>query len=181
MVLWLSDSQARQIAEHALAEAPHEACGLIAGVGSRAQRVISLPNAAADPQHHFEMDHRAFVRAMFEIESAGQALIAIYHSHPNGHPIPSSTDITQTNYFDTIQLIVGLRRRKAELGAWRIRASRIVERAHLHIGDAAPTDLDEGDLSRAQRAAIIISALLAVALLILVSLVLLPPAPPLPG
>ncbi len=181
MILWLTDSQARQIAQHARAEAPNEACGLIAGVGAQAQRIIPAPNGAADPRRHFEIEHAALVKAMFEIEAAGLSLIGIYHSHPHGDPIPSATDIREANYLDTIQVIVGLSRREPAVAAWRVTALRTVEPVHLHVGDSAPRDVAEPGLSRAQRAAIVISALAAFIFLLLVSLSLLPPAPPIPG
>jgi proteasome lid subunit RPN8/RPN11 len=39
------------------------------------------------------------------IENSGNEMIAIYHSHPNGPPVPSPTDIRESGYPDSYYLI----------------------------------------------------------------------------
>ncbi len=179
MYLWLSQAQAREIIQHAMAEAPHESCGVIAGVGSRAQKVITLSNVADDPRHNYETDPAGLVRTMLTLESEGLEFIGFYHSHPKGDAIPSETDIKQAHYPDTPYLIVGMRHGKPRLAAWRIH-NGIVDRVELHIGDNPADIVDDERLSRAQITAIIISALLAFVLMLIISLSLLPPPPTIP-
>jgi proteasome lid subunit RPN8/RPN11 len=176
--LWLTDEQAQAIVRHVLAEVPREACGLIAGRNNRVERIIPAANAASDPQHFYEIDHRALVQAMFEIERSGLTLIGIYHSHPNGDPIPSQTDIAQAAYPDAVYLIVGLRGAEPRLSAWRIRRHE-VEPVTLHIG-TTPPEAGHDQLSKSQKAAILISVIVAFVFMIVLSLSLLPPAPPIP-
>lgn len=179
MNLWLSEDQARTIIRHALDASPREACGLIAGIGSRAERIIPIPNHAADPLHFFGMEQAALVRAMFDIQRAGLALIGIYHSHPRGNAIPSLTDIQRCAYPDTAYLIVGLGRKHPELAAWNIRNGS-VERIELYIGLYPPPESDGPPLTQAQKTAIIVGAVVAFAFMIVLSLSLLPPAPIIP-
>src|SRR5688500_3282056 len=104
MRLWMTPTQAEMIARQALDHRLQEVCGIIAGIGEQAQRIISIENAASDPVHFFRLDERSFTQAMFDIERAGLSLIGIYHSHPNGDPIPSQIDIQQANYPDSAYL-----------------------------------------------------------------------------
>ena len=176
--LCLTDEQAQAIVRHVLAEVPREACGLIAGRDSRAESIIPALNTAVDPLHFYEIDHRALVQSIFEIERSGLALIGIYHSHPTGDPIPSQTDIARAAYPDVAYLIVGLRGGEPRLSGWRIRHHE-VEPVTLHIG-AAPPEAAPDPLSKSQKAAILISVIVAFVFMIVLSLSLLPPAPPIP-
>ncbi len=178
MILWLTHDQARAVAAHARGAAPHEACGLIAGAGGRAVRVIPIPNAAADPRRQYDMEPAAFVRAMFAIQRDRLQLIGIYHSHPHTDPVPSPADIDRAAYPDAAHLIVSLRAQQPQFAAWRIH-SRRVERVDLHIG-AAPPPPTPAPLSPAGRVAAATAAAIAFVFLIVLALSLLPPAPPLP-
>lgn len=63
---------------------PKEACGVIVnGVG-----VIEIPNVHKDPEHYFEMEAAQLV-AVYE-EYGG--IDGVWHSHPNGDPLPSTAD-----------------------------------------------------------------------------------------
>ncbi len=179
MTLWLTHDQARAVADHARRAAPQEACGLIAGVGGRAARIIPIPNAAADPLRRYDMEPAALVRAMFDIQRERLQLIGIYHSHPHSDPVPSSVDIDRAAYPDAAYLIVSLRAPQPQFAAWRIQRRR-VERVDLCVG-AAPPDADAAaPLSSAGRAAVLMAVAVAFVFLIVLSLALLPPAPPLP-
>jgi proteasome lid subunit RPN8/RPN11 len=174
--LWLTEEQAKQIAHHARDEAPLEACGLIAGEGIRARKVIPVENIASEPQTRFIMDPAALSKHLPALEIAGLRLLGFYHSHPNGEPIPSPTDLREVTYPDVAHVIVGLKHRKPRLAAWSVRHGR-VGRVELHIGDHPPELKQDPPLSRAQQAAIIITALIAFSIVVVVSLHLLPPAP----
>ncbi len=176
-MMWLSTAQAQEIVAHARADLPNEACGLIAGHGDRAAEIIPIPNAAAQPLHSYYMDERALAAALMGIESRGLELIAFYHSHPESDPIPSRTDQRQATYPDTPYLIVGLKNNDPRLAAWRLRPGQVTQ-VDLQVGGDPPPAA--ASLSSAQKTAILISVLIAFALLIVVSLTLLPPAPVIP-
>lgn len=53
--------------------------------------------------------------AFLAMEAHSEELIAIYHSHPQGPPHPSPTDIAQAYYPDAVQLIVSLQEQKRPL------------------------------------------------------------------
>lgn len=175
-MLWLTEEQARAIVDHAIAEAPREACGIIAGVGERVVEIVPIANVAANPQHTYYMDERQFTRALLTLEERGLSLLAFYHSHPSGDPVPSHIDVQQASYPDTPYIIAGLKG-EPRLAAWQLHYGQ-VKPVHLHVGLTPPEK--PAELTKAQKTAILMSALIAFALMIVLSLSLLPPAPPIP-
>jgi proteasome lid subunit RPN8/RPN11 len=78
-------------------EAPLEACGLLGGKEGRVELVLAVKNAAQS-KVLFQMDPKAQLRAMEQIEAEGLDLVAIFHSHPRGPSVPSPTDIQEAAY-----------------------------------------------------------------------------------
>ena len=177
MYLWLSEDQAQALVAQARAEAPAEACGVIGGREGRAERIIPIANIAADPQRHYRLDDAALVRALFDLERAGLGLIAFYHTHPTGDALPSPADIQLATYRDTPYLIIGLRGGRPSLMAWRIGLGSVTP-VEVHIGEGSPPH--PAPFSEAQRTAVIISAAVAFVFMLILSVKLLPPAPPIP-
>lgn len=175
--MWLTHAQAQAIARHARADFPREACGLLVGRGDRVAEVIPVANAAADPLRTYVMEPRALAAALAGLDARGLELLAFYHSHPHGDPIPSATDKALATYPDTPYLIVGLNGGQARMSAWLMRPGQVDE-VPIHVGDQPPPP--QAAASQAQRVAIFLSAIIAFILLIVVSLSLLPPAPPIP-
>jgi desampylase len=178
VVVWLSEAVAREMVRHARDGAPEEVCGLLAGQAGKVERVIPVENVAADRRHHYEMSAVALSRHLPALEREGLELVGFYHSHPNSDPIPSASDVAQATYPRTPYIIVGLRQHEARLAAWLMDKGQ-VERVHLHIGLNPPEVIDQ-DVSPAQRFAILWAALLAFFILLVLSLILLPPAPIIP-
>lgn len=86
-----SDLIATLLAEAARA-APEECCGLLLGEGETIREVRACANVAADPRIRFEIDPAALLAAHREARDGGPPVIGYYHSHPEGHPLPSATD-----------------------------------------------------------------------------------------
>ncbi len=103
---------------HVAAEAPLEACGLVAGRGGVSEAVYPIPNALHSPTR-YRMEAEAQVRAFFALEAAGLELLAIYHSHPRGPSLPSATDVREAAY--AVPYLIW-----APVGAtWLVRAFRL--------------------------------------------------------
>jgi [CysO sulfur-carrier protein]-S-L-cysteine hydrolase len=106
-----------QLLDHARAEAPNEACGLIAFRQGVAERYLPGENAVRSP-YRFELRPRD--PADFFLEDEGYEL-AVFHSHPETAPKPSRTDIENIGLWEgRPYLILGLA--SGELAAWRIRS-----------------------------------------------------------
>ena len=107
-----------ELVEHAEAERPNEACGLLALRDGVAERYIAGRNAAASP-YRFELD--VDPEAWF-LEDDGYEL-AVFHSHIASPPRPSRTDLENVGLWQG-RLYVILNARTGELAAWRIRDGR---------------------------------------------------------
>jgi proteasome lid subunit RPN8/RPN11 len=103
-VLTISQAQWTQMRDQLQAALPEEACGLLAGRDTRVEAVYPLENAARSPIR-FVIDPGAQVAAMLQMEADGQELLAVYHSHPQGPPHPSGTDIREAGYLGIVHLI----------------------------------------------------------------------------
>jgi [CysO sulfur-carrier protein]-S-L-cysteine hydrolase len=109
------------IVAHARAQAPKEACGLVAGREAQATRVIRCANAHPGPVTRYTIDPREQLRAFREMEANGEDLVAIYHSHPATQAYPSPTDRAEAHYPEAVYVLVSLRDTDPDVRAFRIR------------------------------------------------------------
>lgn len=175
-MMWLRPQQAAELERHARASAPHEVCGILFGRDAAVTRVVFIRNAADDPTCQYRLDEREFVRAVFAAEKDGLGLIGFFHSHPAGLAMPSETDKRLSFYPDALHLIIGLAGEPL-FAAWRMDGGR-AERAELLIQDTQPPELKMSH--SAQMLTIVMASAAAIVCLLILSWVLLPPAPPLP-
>lgn len=108
-----------------MAELPDEACGLLAGRSGTSLKVYPIENILHSPVK-FLMEPKQQINALLEIEQSNWELLAIYHSHPNGPPFPSETDVNNYNYPDTPSLIWSRRGNDWMCGAFRIQDREII-------------------------------------------------------
>ena len=107
------------LVEHAEAEAPNEACGLIVLRDGVAERYVAAENEAASP-YRFEL--KADPEVWF-LEDEGYEL-AVFHSHPSSPPRPSRTDVENIGLWEGRPYVI-LSLRSGELAAWKIEDGRI--------------------------------------------------------
>jgi proteasome lid subunit RPN8/RPN11 len=110
----------RALEEHAAAEDPNEACGLLALRDGVAERYIPCINDAASP-YRFELKPRDPMD--FFLEDEGYEL-AVFHSHPTDSAKPSRTDIANIGLWEGRPYLI-LSRPTGELAAWRVRAGAV--------------------------------------------------------
>ena len=128
--------------EHALAELPNEACGLVGGslANGVAAEFYPARNAEASPLR-YAVHPDDLVRIVFAIEDAGQDLVAIYHSHTRSPAVPSATDRRSAMYPDAYYLLATLADPSAPperaLRAWRIHGGKSFE-VPLTVGEPSP-------------------------------------------
>jgi proteasome lid subunit RPN8/RPN11 len=109
----------RELEEHARAESPNEACGLVVLREGVAERYVRGRNAAASP-YRFELDVDP---ETWFLEDDGYEL-AVFHSHLSSPPRPSRTDVENIGLWaGRPYLIYTLR--SGELAAWRIEDGEI--------------------------------------------------------
>jgi [CysO sulfur-carrier protein]-S-L-cysteine hydrolase len=115
------DALRRALEEHAEAEAPNEACGLVALRDGVAERYIPCVNVAASP---YRFDLRVpDPELIFELEEEGREL-AVFHSHPTDSARPSRTDLANIGLWENRPYLI-LSRPTGELAAWTIREGAV--------------------------------------------------------
>jgi proteasome lid subunit RPN8/RPN11 len=123
--LSLPPSLAEAVMAHARAELPNEACGLISGslANGRATSFHPARNVEASPLR-YNVHPEDLVRITFEIEAAGEDLVAIFHSHTRSSAVPSATDRRTAMYPEPFYLLATLADPDAPparvLRAWKI-------------------------------------------------------------
>ena len=102
------------LAGHARAEAPNEACGLIVLRDGTAERYVRGRNTLASPyRFQLEVDPDTWF-----LEDEGFEL-AVFHSHPETAPRPSRTDIENVGLWAGKPYVIYSLARD-ELAGWRI-------------------------------------------------------------
>jgi len=130
--LILSTVLAGELLAHARADAPNEACGVLAGTlaDGRATAYHPARNADASP-FVYTVHPDDLVRIVLGIEDAGEDLVAIFHSHTRSPAVPSPTDRRQAMYPDAFHLLATLVEPDVipmqALRAWRIRDGEATE------------------------------------------------------
>jgi proteasome lid subunit RPN8/RPN11 len=107
------------LVEHAEAERPNEACGLIAFREGVADRYIPGRNRDESP-YRFDLD--VDPEAWF-LEDEGYEL-AVFHSHLSSPPRPSRTDVENIGLWEGKPYVI-LSLGTGGLAAWRIAEGRI--------------------------------------------------------
>ena len=113
------------ILEHARAEAPNEACGLVLVREGRAERYEPGRNAAASP-YRFELEVDP---ELWFAEDDGYEL-AVFHSHISADPRPSRTDVENIGLWAGRPYLI-LSLRTGELAAFRIAKDGQIEELPL--------------------------------------------------
>jgi proteasome lid subunit RPN8/RPN11 len=112
--LTLDLTHMHEVIQHVEAQAPLEACGLLAGKNSQVTKVILVRNQAQSAVR-FVMDPYEQLEAFEWIDSHDLDLLGIFHSHPAGPETPSATDIVEAAY-EVVHIICS-----RPHGQWQVR------------------------------------------------------------
>lgn len=96
-----------KIIEQAKAEAPIEACGILAGKDGVVEKLYEMTNVDQS-NDHFMMEPQEQFKVAKDIRSAGHQMLAIYHSHPESPAKPSDEDIRLALTPNVIYVIISL-------------------------------------------------------------------------
>ena len=103
-----------ELEQHARAEEPNEACGLVLVREGRAVGYRRGRNAEASPyRFRLEVDPEVWF-----LEDEGYEL-AVFHSHPSSPPRPSRADLERAGLWASRPWLI-LRTDTRELAAWRL-------------------------------------------------------------
>jgi proteasome lid subunit RPN8/RPN11 len=121
----LSVDLVEAMVDHARADYPNEACGVIVGdrpaaEGGVALRWVAMRNEYASPLR-YRINAEDLYPVLVEVDdSDDRAFWAIVHSHVRSAAYPSPTDVGQAVFPDALYLLVSLEADEPGLGAFRI-------------------------------------------------------------
>jgi proteasome lid subunit RPN8/RPN11 len=119
---------ASEMIEHAQAEYPKEACGILGGADGEAMKLYRLTNVDPDPVMRYNADPKELKHVTDDIYDKDWDLVGIYHSHTHSPAFPSPTDVDRAFYPDASYVLVSLQdRQRPDLRAFRIIEGKITE------------------------------------------------------
>lgn len=128
--LRVSREAREQLARHAAAALPREACGVLVGVRGPRGAQVKLGTRGrnrAPARDRFELDPRDLLRAEEVAAAAGLAVLGVWHSHPTAPAVPSARDCAGA-WPGWSHVIVSLaNERVAELRAWVVEDDALLE------------------------------------------------------
>jgi proteasome lid subunit RPN8/RPN11 len=107
------------LVEHAEAESPNEACGVVVFKHGEAERYIAGTNLSESP-YRYELE---VPPDTWFLEDEGYEL-AVFHSHLSSPPRPSRTDVENIGLWEGKPYLI-LSLHTGELAGWRIASGRI--------------------------------------------------------
>jgi proteasome lid subunit RPN8/RPN11 len=124
MALRVSRALYQRIVDHANAELPNEACGLLAGVlGSDIVDELYPCRNAAEPEKRpviYELHPLDHLQADRDATSKGMEILGVYHSHTHTDAYPSPTDLAQAPDPAWHYVLVSLRHPTPVVRSYRI-------------------------------------------------------------
>jgi proteasome lid subunit RPN8/RPN11 len=116
----------------AIAEAPRECCGLLAGTVAEdgtALAIVRYPlvNVAEHPAVEYFSEPEGMFAAWRDWRSRDLDVVAVYHSHPTSPPVPSRKDLAMNYSPDVANLIVSLASSPPLVRSWRLHAEEYEE------------------------------------------------------
>lgn len=126
----LSQAHIDAMIEHALENAPIEACGLLAARDGTIVEVRRAKNREASP-YRFSIDPLETRKHEQAIDDSGAQLAGFYHSHTGSAPVPSPTDIRMMGAFfgpPFVHFVIGVADRgNPDVRAWYIDGTERIE------------------------------------------------------
>jgi proteasome lid subunit RPN8/RPN11 len=120
--LYIPQAVYDEIIAHAREGKPREVCGILRGRDARVFGLVRGRNIAPDPVKDYVVDPQTLLR-QFDFEEEGDAMVAIYHSHPASPAYPSASDAWNAYYPECAYLICSLE----DDGIPAVRAFRMIE------------------------------------------------------
>jgi [CysO sulfur-carrier protein]-S-L-cysteine hydrolase len=139
-LFYLEKEYADEMVRQAVAEAPDECCGILAGAGGKVVKLYRATNAEHSP-FRYSVDPEELIRVYQEIEERGWELLGIYHSHTFTGAYTSAIDIKYAFWSQSLYFIISLNNpAQPVIKAFRIIKGSVVEE-ELEITEKAPNYL----------------------------------------
>jgi [CysO sulfur-carrier protein]-S-L-cysteine hydrolase len=116
------------IVDHARADHPDEACGVVAGPAGtgRPERFVPMLNAARSPTF-YEFDSGDLLKLYRAMDDRDEEPVVVYHSHTATEAYPSRTDVAYASEPEAHYVLVSTADSGSEDGPFQFRSFRIVD------------------------------------------------------
>ena len=116
-----------EMTAQAVTELPNECCGMLAGRFQEAgvaqvMKRYALVNSLASPDRYLSGE-RSLLDAHINARQNGLEFVAVYHSHPTSHPVPSRTDLAENLWQGIVHFIISLQKGQPEMRGWWLTAT----------------------------------------------------------
>jgi proteasome lid subunit RPN8/RPN11 len=112
---------------HCVREAPLECCGILGGIAPPLVTSIYLLRNESQSETRYSADPHDLINTQLELRRRGEDILAIYHSHPRWHAIPSRTDLAENYYGEVPRIIVSLLGDSPDVRVWRLDPDSFLE------------------------------------------------------
>ena len=120
----------KEIKDHALEQAPIEACGYLGGEDNFAIEIYPMTNINKSKEH-FSFSPEEQFKVLKESRTKGRNLLAIYHSHPETPARMSVEDIRMANDTNIIYIIYSIL--KDEVNAFKIDEQKQITKLEIEV------------------------------------------------
>ena len=124
--LKIPDNIFEQMLTQAKAEAPIEACGILAGKDGVVEKFYKMTNADQS-NDHFTMEPEEQFKVIKDIRAVELEMLAVYHSHPESPARPSAEDIRMAFTPNTIYVILSLQQAEPVVKSFLIEDNSVTE------------------------------------------------------
>lgn len=139
MQITIRQSDFDKMYEHAMAQRPDEACGLIAGAdredGVREIKKVYLLTNTDHTNEHFSIDPKEQLQAVKDMRSIGLKPLGNWHSHPESPSRPSDEDIRLSYDSKASYLIISLMTKEAVLNSFHVENGQVTKEDLRIISD----------------------------------------------
>jgi proteasome lid subunit RPN8/RPN11 len=110
----LTKSHLKEMEDHARAERPNEACGILAGRVNRVEKVYPCKNVSENPSSRYDIAPEQLISVFNDVADRGLEILGFYHSHPAGPSSPSNIDHATATWHSHSYVIL----HPAGVGSW---------------------------------------------------------------
>jgi proteasome lid subunit RPN8/RPN11 len=112
-MLQMPESVYHQLRRHGEGVYPHECCGILTGVVSDPDKIVSnaipVENASTgNTRNHYEINPIDLVRIERQARVDGIEILGFYHSHPDHPAQPSFTDLAEAHWLGCSYVITAV-------------------------------------------------------------------------
>ncbi len=144
---------------------PDEVCGFLIG------DVMSV--SAIQPM---DQDNGSLLHQVSQIQTTGLTVIGLFHSRLTAPPIPAPSQINELTHLNLCHLFVSLKTDRPSVGAWYI-TDETVEHVPISFDLERLDTASSSTWTQNQNIAMILFTVVSIIGLIILSIILLPPAP----